>query len=72
LGCQIVYSDKSAYRLWTTTSFEKSTVSPSLFKHPSGYKLATSADELNAAATAYTPALEDMLNDMKIGKPFGN
>jgi hypothetical protein len=71
LGAQILYSDKTIQRLWTTTAFEKSAVDPSLFRQPSGYKLLANADELGNAKV-YTIQMEDMMNDLGVGKPFGH
>lgn len=71
LGCQVLNSDKSIQRLWITNSFEKSAIDSSLFKPPSGYKLAPDASELGGAKAAYTAEMEDMLNGLGVGKPFG-
>jgi len=71
LGSQVLDSDKTSQRLWTTTAFEKSAVDPSLFRQPSGYKLLANADQLGNAKV-YTSQMEDMMNDLGVGKPFGH
>lgn len=71
LGAHLLYSDKTVQRLWTTTSFSKTAIEPKLFQQPAGYKLAANADKVGSAA-AYTTQIQDLMDGMEVGKPFGH